>query len=424
MSRFLHIFLLLMALVGCAESRTARVGREGAELYFRGQYARSIDTLAPVAQEKDENYVLNNLRLGSSALAICDTNEAERAFINAYDVLNSTNVNDGGRAFAAATFSESVRVWRGEPFERAMANFYLGAIYYARQDYGNARGAFENSLFKLRIYDEGAEDDSKFDEQESDFAVAMMMLGRSWMKLGRPDQAESYFRRVETLRPDLRETVALLRDPRINVILFVEFGYAPRKTADGMDGAQVAFVPTPDRAGRIPEPLVYVNGQRYATPDLAPPCDTVLMAQDRRWQSIDTIRTTKSVVGTGLLVGGALVTANGINQDSSGTALAGLGMMAVGALLKASSEADTRHWEMAPRTVFVVPLALTAGQHEITVDFPQAGGLRQTWQGLVAPPSGQDAAYFFRMSRQRTGPYTWPPVLEQLTPLPRRVVKQ
>ncbi len=412
-------------LTGCAESRTARIGREGAELYFRGQYARSIDTLAPVADERDENYVLNNLRLGSSSMAICDYNEAERAFVKAYDVLNATNVNDGGRAFAAAAFNESVRVWRGEPFERAMANFYLGAIYYARQDYGNARGAFENALFKLRVY-EDADDkkkDAKFDEQESDFAVALMMLGRSWMKLGRPDQAETYFRRVEALRPDLRETVALLRDERVNVILFVEFGYAPRKVNDGMDGAQIAFEPSPDRAGRIPLPVVYVNGSRYVSPDLAPPFDTVAMAQDRRWQSIDTIRTTKSVVGTGLLVGGALVTANGLNQDSSGTALAGLGMMAVGALMKASSEADTRHWEMAPRTVFVVPLSLPPGQHEVAVDFPQAGGLRQTWQGLVAPPAGQEAAYFFRISRLRMGPYSWPPVLEQLTPIPRRAVK-
>ena len=29
--------------------------------------------------------------------------------------------------------------------------------------------------------------------------------------------------------------------------------------------------------------------------------DTVAMAQDRRWQSIDTIRVTKDVVGTGLI---------------------------------------------------------------------------------------------------------------------------
>ena len=47
---------------------------------------------------------------------------------------------------AAAVLAEKLKVWKGEPFERAMVNFYLGLIYYIQQDYGNARAAFENAL--------------------------------------------------------------------------------------------------------------------------------------------------------------------------------------------------------------------------------------------------------------------------------------
>ena len=69
-------------------------------------------------------------------------------------MINSVGVNDGGRTLGAVLVDEKIHIWKGEPFERAMANFYLGLIYYMRGDYDNARGAFENALFKLRDYGE------------------------------------------------------------------------------------------------------------------------------------------------------------------------------------------------------------------------------------------------------------------------------
>ena len=47
-----------------------------------------------------------------------------------------------------------------------------------------------------------------------------------------------------------------------------------------------------------------------------------------------------------------------LRATDEGVALAGLGALAIGALLKASSSADTRVWEMTPRTAFVIPLRL------------------------------------------------------------------
>ena len=77
-------------------------------------------------------------------------------------------------------------------------------------------------------------------------------------------------------------------------------------------------------------------------------------------------------------------------------------------LLKASSQADTRTWEMLPRTSFVIPLTLPPGKHDITVDFPEARGQFQTWRNLEAPATG-DATYYFRMGSYNQGPFTWPP---------------
>jgi hypothetical protein len=58
-------------------------------------------------------------------------------------VINAGGVNSGGRAVAAVWINEKLKIWKGEPYERAMASFYLGLVYYIRHDYGNARAAFE-----------------------------------------------------------------------------------------------------------------------------------------------------------------------------------------------------------------------------------------------------------------------------------------
>src|SRR5215217_1676062 len=148
-------WLLLPAGSGCAVNRAQRDAEQAIADYHVGNYGSAQKKLAPLSGKTDENFVLNNLRLGSVALANYDLDAAEGAFLRAYEVLNSVGVNDGGRTLGAVLVSENIRIWRGEPYERAMANFYLGLVYYMQHDYANARAAFENALFKLRDYGEG-----------------------------------------------------------------------------------------------------------------------------------------------------------------------------------------------------------------------------------------------------------------------------
>jgi hypothetical protein len=63
---------------------------------------------------------------------------------------------------------------------------------------------------------------------------------------------------------------------------------------------------------------------------------------------------------------------------------------------------------MTPRTVFLLPLQLPPGRHDITVSFPEIGNLQQSWRGLVVPPQGE-ATYYYRMNRWWPGPFEWPP---------------
>jgi tetratricopeptide (TPR) repeat protein len=396
-------FWLLLFSPGCS-SKAERAAEQAVQAYFAGDPARAVQQLKPLAQKPDQNFVLNNARLGSAALIQYDLDEAENAFLRAYEVLNSFGVNSGGRSLGAILVDEKIRVWRGEPFERAMLNFYLGLVYYMRQDYGNARGAFENALFKLRDYaDEADRKKDDYTEVESNFALAAIMLGKSWQRLGRDNLARAAFDRVTRMRSSLAPLADYDRNLKSNLLLVIDFGYGPRKVTD-FDGAITGFAPEPNQEGMIPPPAVMIDGHYVDVGGInQPPVDLLAVAQDRRWQSIDTIRTIKSVVGTGLIYGGAYEATRRNGNDG-----AALAMIAAGVLLKATSQADVRQWEMLPRTVFLLPLQVAPGRHDVTVDFPNAPGLRQTWRGLEVPAQGE-ATYYFRMQRWNSGPFDWPP---------------
>lgn len=399
--------LLMLGTAGCQNSAEEQA-QIGVAAYYSGEYLSARALFDPLARQTNGEFVLNNERLGSSTLAAQQVDEAQAAFLRAYEVLNSVGVNNGGRSLGASIVSENLKVFKGEPYERAMCNFYLGVTYYMTHDYGNARACFENALFKLKDYTDADKPD-QFTEIASNFALAYVMLGRCYQQLGDADKAASAFSQAVKVRPDL----AALCDPAINeqanVLLVIDWGHGPRKMAAG-DGSFIGIRPTPQEAGPIYQPVIYVDGAAQATNELSrPSVDLLALAQDRRWQSIDTIRVVKSIVGESAMAVGAYE----LTRRGRGNQEAGAILLLSGLLLKASSSPDLRHWEMLPRTVFLVPLKLTPGSHDITVEF--AGGNRQTWRNVPAPDRG-DNTYFFHLSRYGPTVMTWPP--PQAPPLP------
>jgi tetratricopeptide (TPR) repeat protein len=401
--------LLMFLVIGCAEDQRHRDADRAVEDYRAGDFRAAQRKLAKLSQETNEDFVLNNCRLGSTALVDYDLDEAEAAFLRAYEVINSVGVNEGGRSLGAALVDEKIKIWKGEPYERAMANFYLGLIYYMRHDYDNARAAFENALFKLRDYTDDSDSKRGYREQESNFVVAALMLAKSCQRSGRDELARQNFDRVTQLRSDMRVLADEKFNAESNLLLVVDFGYGPQKVTHA-DGSIVGFWPPPERAGRIPQPRVMVDGKPAGDPAaFEPTIDLLAMAQDRRWQDIDTIRAIKSTLGTASLIGGGVMTAKGLSEegsDQSRDLLIGAGLAAAGLALKASSQADVRQWEMLPRTVFVLPLRVEPGMHDVIVDFPPVQGLRQEWRDIVVPDRGE-ATYYMRIQRGRSGPYEW-----------------
>ncbi len=393
--------------LGCQSQHNAAVIEQAVNDYYDGNFPAATKELKPLADKTNEDFVVNNLRLGSVDLVTYNLPEAEADFLRAIEVINSTGVNNGGRTLGSVLVDEKIKVWKGEPFERAMASYYLGVIYYMRHDYQNARASFENALFKLRDYDPDKKNDSK--EVDSNFAPAELMLAKSYQRVGRDDLAKANFQQVVEHFPQLGPLANPQLNADSNLLLIVDFGQGPRKETKA-DGSIVGFRPTPREMGPIPPPNVYVDGASMNVFNLArPPVDLLALAQERQWQSIDTLRAVKSAVGTGMLIGGAVVGVNGLNSSGSRqrTDLMVSGALIGGGLiLKATSQADVRQWEMLPRTTFIVPLHVAPGTHEVAVVFP--GGVRQIWRGLVVPDKGE-ATYYIRMLKYVVGPFNWPP---------------
>jgi tetratricopeptide (TPR) repeat protein len=394
------VTLAVLTLGGC--NQTPRSAHEAILYYNSGDYGQAATVLKPTIdkerQKLDENFVLNNLRYGSSTLAAGQFAAAESAFFDAYKVINSGDTNDAGRQLTASVVWEGVKVFKGEPFERAMADYYLGVLYLMKHNYGTARAAFQNSLFSLR---ENAKKDNldSYTLAESRFALGYFGLGYTNLRLGKPDLADQNFALAEKYDPRLKALIAEVRKPGVNALVFVDWGQGPRKEARGWYNEESVFGPTPAEAGPIAAPMLVIDGHPAVSAQIIyDTVDTLAMAQDHRWMDIDTVKKFKAVVGTGAMAAGTGMAAYGAERHDKGFVIAGAATALLGVGLAASSQSDTRYWEMLPRTVYVIPATLPPGQHDVMV---QVGASRSAPVQMVMPPAGaaetQDAVFYFRL---------------------------
>jgi tetratricopeptide (TPR) repeat protein len=369
--------------------------------YQVGNYGQSAALLKPFAGKRNEDYVLNNCRLGSAALAWGQNGaleEAQQAFMNAYQVLNSTNINDPGRQVGVVVLWEGVKVWKGEPFEQAMAHYYLGLIFLIKHDYDNARAAFQNSLFKVREY-ASKDNFDKYKLAESNFALGYFGLGFCNMRMGKMDLAQAAFARAQEIDPSLAQVIADAQQPGVNTLIFVDAAMGPQKMGKGWYSEESVFGPTPQQMGpalpivaTVDGQVVTRQGENYGT------VDTLAMAQERRWQDIDTLRKAKAIAGTGLMAGGTGAMTYGAIEGNEAAFWGGLGALAAGALLSASSQADLRAWGMLPRTVFIVPATLPPGEHTIEVSSGNAHSAPLVTTVTVPAAGGAgDNVFYFRL---------------------------
>ena len=388
-------------LIGC---QSAPRNLEAVRSYYEYEFADAREALRGDAYTRnDEQVLLNNLRLGMAALADGDAVEAERTLGTAFELLSTAGLNRD-RTTAAVWVHEGVRIWKGEPFEQALAYYYVAALYAALGDWENMRAAAANALFRLtdfgadqepeELVRKAAQDDNYLERGytavDTNFALGFLMQAIGADLSGSAGSKEQFEAAVE-IDPSLGPLVETLRNRDYDTLLIVDYGKGPTKIAYGPDNALVRFVEQERPHGPL---IVHADGELLAK--AYPVCDVDEMAQDHRGNNLEDVRKAKSAIGEVLLTGGAITTSIGVNEDSAEAALVGAGLMIAGLLTKSGAQADTRYLEFAPKSVFLVPLYL-GEMADVEMAVERSGGTRMVLPDLEPGRPGAPNAYYVRL---------------------------
>jgi hypothetical protein len=203
--------------------------------------------------------------------------------------------------------------------------------------------------------------------------------------------SDDLFDAAVTINPDLEEIASTLRSGQYNTLLIVDYGKGPTKIAYGPDEALVRFQPQDRAFGDI---AVSSNGHELAVQPAV--CDVNAMAIDHRWNNLEDVRKAKSAIGNILLAGGAITTGYGANKSDGGTALVGVGIMALGMLTKAGARGDTRYCEFMPAAIYLVPLWLD-GACDLTVSMPDDPMAKTVITDVRPREAGKPQAIYVRL---------------------------
>jgi len=381
---------------GCASNAPSASGP-----FYRGDLVAARETLRPAARAEklNENTVLTASQLGMAALADGDTVEARTVLRTAYDILESGNVNDDARIFAATVLWEGVTVYKGEPFEQALALTALAAAYATEGDWQNTRIAARATTRRLREYADARGDSSDIaraaaraeqarndpdydyfrDEArfvDTNYTMGYLLQAVAARQLNDSAEADSAARMALAINPSLRPLTDRIVAGRYNTIIHIDVGRGPQKTRYGQDGVFTRWVPVDTSS--FSDLRITADRAPVAVPYAAPVTDINAMAQDHRWSTLQDARNAKSLLGNAMLLGGTIVAATSNNRD---TQLIGLGIALAGLLTRSTAAADVRHNPFLPAASYFTVADLPPGS-DVRIELPELGGA-----GVVALPN-------------------------------------
>ncbi|MFM7750423.1 MAG: hypothetical protein ACKPB0_08395 [Opitutaceae bacterium] len=323
------------------------------------------------AEVPERDRVLHAYREAATALRAGRYDAAKARLDEAIARIGGIIANDADAARARGLFSaERSKVFIGEPYERVMAYYYRGILYWRDGEPDNARACFRSGSF----IDAGTAEE-KYD---ADYVLLDYLDGLATAKLqgdgsGALARARAHAGEKRPL-PDY--------NPAANVLLFAEYGHGPRKYAAGSYGEQLRFQveDSPSRSAR----LVLDDGRKVVP--LPAYDDLGFQAVTRGRRVMDYILGNKAVFKAGvdaasdIALAGAVIASDearrrdrhGRDGDDAGVAALGLGVIGViGKVVSAATrpEADTRQWNNLPQRLSFAALRLPPGNHVGRLEF-------------------------------------------------------
>lgn len=379
-----------LALAGCATTPSADSPRTGSA------HATAADRNPPAAER---NRVLFNYRLGATALRLGQDDEAKARFDDAILRIGGIITNDAQAAKARSLFSaEATKPFVGEPYERVMAYYYRGILYWRDGQPDNARACFRSG----QVIDSDP-DNARY---TSDYVLLDYLDGFASVKLG-ADGSDA-FARAQQLVGGAKALPPY--DAEANVLIFAEYGYGPRKYAGGEFGEQLRFYAddSPSRSAR----LILEGGKTVPLPAYD---DLGWQASTRGGRAMDHILGNKAVfkqatnsVGDVALVGSVIASdearrrkREGRDNDDANVTAVSLGVIGLlGKIASAATQtqADIRQWDNLPQRLSFAALKLAPGEHHGRLEFLDREGTvlerRSQRVTISVPADGRDAVVF------------------------------
>jgi hypothetical protein len=253
--------------------------------------------------------------------------------------------------------SESSKTFIGEPYERVMAYFYRGIIYWRDGELDNARACFRSG----QVHDSDAAEKT----YASDYVLLDYLDGFATAKLG-GDGSDAYQRALKVARgpaPPAYPTNA-------NVLFFVDYGPGPTKFATGEYSEELRF--RAERS-RVRSAALKVDGK---TASLPPYDDLYFQATTRGGRVMDHIlgnkvvfKKTTGTIGDAALISGIVVAGGSRKNQEVGAGLIAAGLMAKIISSATTPEADIRSWDNLPLYLSFTALELPPGPHTAVVEF-------------------------------------------------------
>jgi hypothetical protein len=325
-----------------------------------------VDGPNAITNGPPKDRVLWEYRTAVAAMRLGEYEVAKPYLDDALATLGGIYGKDANAKKARSYFhAEASKTFIGEPYERVMAYYYRGILYWMDGEPDNARACFRSGEI---------EDSSSEGEQYSgDYALLDYLDGLASVKLG-GDGSDAFARATKEMRGSIPPPPY---DPQANVLFFIEFGPGPRKYATGQYREELRFSIPPSR---VQSAIVNVDNQS-ATAGVYD--DLGFQATTRGGRVMDHVlankaefKTSTDVAGNVAIAGGAITAMSTRNQTAQAV---GLGLVAVGIVSKIVSasttpQADVRMWDNLPHYLSFAAFRLPPGQHTATVQFLDRDG--------------------------------------------------
>jgi tetratricopeptide (TPR) repeat protein len=355
-----------------------------------------VDAPMMITNGPPQDKVLWQYRLAAAAMRRGNFPLAKQTLDDALLTLGGIGTDKSARLARSYFHPESRKTFIGEPYERVMAYYYRGILYWMDGEPDNARACFRSAAIQ--------DADTENHEYAADYVLLDYLDALATAKLA-GDNSEAFARAQKEAR--LAKPPQL--NPNANVLFFVESGMGPYKFATGQYREELRFglQPSPAHSARIE-----VDGEKIQA---APYDDLYFQATTRGGRTMDHIlgnkavfKTSTDIAGNVAIIGGAAAAM----QRNRTSQEVGLGLIAAGIISKVVSAtttpaADTRAWTNLPRYLSFANLSLPPGPHAAKIEFlDQYGNVLPglTKNFTINVPAGKDKVIF--VSDKSTTPQT------------------